>query len=152
MQLKLERLYLKDSSFEAPNTPMIFTKQWKPEMHLELHTNSNPLGEDGELTRYEVVLTVTVKATVEETTAFIAEVQQAGVFALSGLEQPALRQALATFCPNVLFPYIRETVDNLCLKGSFPAVQLQPVNFDVLFAEAERRAAEEGQTGAAPTH
>ena len=139
-QVRLERIYTKDISFESPNSPDVFRQQWKPEVQLDIHTSTSVVLED----RYEVVLTVTLKAKLpEDLTAFIVEVQQAGVFFVEGLEEAARRQAMATVCPNVLFPYVREAVDGLVVKGGFPAMHLAPVNFDALFAEAERRRLEQ---------
>ena len=138
-QVRLERIYLKDSSFESPHSPTVFREQWKPEVQLDIHTASNSVLDE----RHEVVLTITLKAKLgEDLTAFIVEVQQAGVFHIDGLDDAARRQAMATICPSVLFPYVREVVDNLVVKGGFPAMHLAPVNFDALFAEAERRRVE----------
>lgn len=135
-QLRLERIYLKDASFESPRSPAVFGEGWKPEFNLDVNTRTARLGEE----RFEVVLSATLKATGEESrTAYIAEVQQAGVFMVTGLTDERLQQVLGTVCPTTLFPYLRETVDNLVVKGGFPAVHLAPVNFDSLYAEAMRR-------------
>ncbi len=135
-QLRLERIYLKDASFESPRSPAVFGEPWKPEFSLDVNTRTARLGEE----RFEVVLAATLKATGDENrTTYIAEIQQAGVFLVTGLTDERLQQVLATVCPATLFPYVRETVDNLVVKGGFPAVHLAPVNFDALFAEAVRR-------------
>jgi preprotein translocase subunit SecB len=132
-QVRLERLYLKDASFESPRSPAVFTENWKPEMQLDINSRANTQ----ESSRFEVVLTVTLRAKGEGgKTAFIIEVQQAGVFMIEGVEDEVMRRVLATVCPNTLFPYIRETVDSLAVRGGFPAVQLAPVNFDALYADA----------------
>ncbi|MFT6152907.1 MAG: preprotein translocase subunit SecB [Bermanella sp.] len=127
----IQRIYLKDTSFESPNAPEIFRGQWKPQINLDLNTKSNKLADD----TYEVVLTLTVTAKNEEQTAFLAEVHQAGIFKIEGLEGPALHQAVGAYCPNILFPYAREAIDSLVLKGSFPALMLAPVNFDAIYAQ-----------------
>jgi preprotein translocase subunit SecB len=135
-QLMLERLYLKDASFESPRAPAVFAEAWKPEFNLDINTRTTSLGDQ----RFEVVLRATLKATSEGGgTAYIVEVQQAGVFRVFNLEDNDLRRALGTLCPATLFPYVRESVDNLVVKGGFHAVHLAPVNFDALFEEAMRK-------------
>lgn len=131
----LQRVYLKDSSFEAPNSPGIFSGEWRPTVSLSIGTQTNELGESA----YEAVLSVTAEAKQGDKTAFLIEVQQAGVFLLQGLDAPSLERALVTFCPQQLYPYAREVVADLSNKGGFPALQLQPVNFEAMAAEAYRR-------------
>ncbi len=146
-QFAIQRIYTKDSSFEAPNSPAVFTKQWQPEINLDMNTATNKL-EEGV---YEVILTLTVTAKNADENAFLAEIQQAGIFTISGLEEQELHHTLGAFCPNILFPYTREAVDSMVNKGSFPAVMLAPVNFDALYAQqmqqrmAEAEAAPEAQ-------
>jgi len=147
-QLRLERLYLKDASFESPRSPAVFGESWKPEFSLDINTRTNRLGEE----RFEVVLSATLKAAdADARTAYIVEVQQAGVFLLSNLPDERIQQVLGTLCPATLFPYLRETVDNLAVKGGFPAVHLAPVNFESLYAEAVRQQQAKAQ-GNAPQH
>jgi preprotein translocase subunit SecB len=135
-QLRMLQLYLKDASFESPHTPAVFGEPWKPEFQLDINTRSNRLDDD----RFEVVLSATLKATIEGgRTAFIVEVQHAAVFQVVGVADNARQRVLGTVCPATLFPYVRETVDSLVVKGGFPAVHLAPVNFDALFAEAVRK-------------
>lgn len=135
-QVRLQQLYLKDASFENPGAPQVFAEPWKPEFQLDINTRSNRLDE----ARFEVVLSITLRARLEGgRTAFIVEVQQAGVFEVVGLAEAAIQRVLGTLCPGTLFPYIRETVDSLVVKGGFPAVHLAPVNFDALYAEAVRK-------------
>lgn len=128
----LQRIYVKDLSFESPNSPQVFQKQWKPEVKMDLSTKHKQVAEN----LYEVVISVTLTVSVEEMTAYIVEVQQAGIFAVQGIEGAQLAQALNAFCPNLLFPYLRETIDTTVVKGSFPAMMLAPVNFDAIFAQA----------------
>ncbi len=138
-QFAIQRVYTKDVSFETPNSPAIFQKEWKPEIKLDLDTRSTKLGED----TYEVVLSVTVTATVEDQTAFLAEVQQAGIFTIGNLPEAQLAHTIGAFCPTTLFPYARETVASLVNRGSFPQFNLSPVNFEGLYASyAQQRAAE----------
>jgi len=139
-QFSLQRIYAKDISFESPKSPSVFQAQWNPQVNLDLNTRHTQLQEG----MYEVVLTLNATVTNgEDETTFIAEVQQAGIFAINGLEDAALRHTLGAFCPNILFPYAREAIDNLVLRGSFPPLMLSPVNFDALYAQAEQRRTQE---------
>jgi preprotein translocase subunit SecB len=132
-ELMLERIYLKDVSFESPRAPDVFAEPWRPRVQLDINSRSNRLADD----RYEVVLTITIETRDDADRAgFIVEVQQAGVFRVRGLEEDALKRVLATFCPGTLFPYSREAIDSLVVKGGFPALALAPVNFDALFEQA----------------
>mgnify|MGYP006164886825 CR=1 FL=1 len=135
-QFSLQRIYVKDASFESPQAPESFRTQWKPQINLELNSRNAAIEEH----LYEVVLNVTVTAkTEEEAVMYLAEVQQAGLFAVRGLAEEQLAQTLGAFCPNVLFPYAREALDNLVLKGSFPPLMLAPVNFDAIYAETMKQ-------------
>ncbi len=129
MTFQVQRIYTKDISFEAPNAPQVFQQEWQPEVKLDLDTDSSQLTDDV----YEVVLRVTVTATLGETTAFLCEVQQAGIFTVGGLEGTQLAHCLGAYCPNILFPYARECVTGLVTRGTFPQLNLAPVNFDALF-------------------
>ena len=129
-QFIIQRIYVKDVSFEAPNTPAIFQKEWQPEVKLDMDTKTAVLSQD----IYEVVLTLTVTCTLGEETAFLCEVKQAGIFTASNLEAQQLAHCLGSYCPNILFPYARETIAGLVSKGSFPQLNLAPVNFDALFS------------------
>ena len=129
MQFQIQRVYTKDVSFEAPNAPQVFQEEWDPEVKLDLDTASSQLADEV----YEVVLRVTVTATVGEDTAFLCEVQQAGIFTISGIEGTQMAHCLGAYCPNILFPYARECVTSLVSRGTFPQLNLAPVNFDALF-------------------
>jgi preprotein translocase subunit SecB len=130
-QFAVQRIYIKDMSFESPNAPEIFRGDWKPQNELNLNTKVNRLAEQA----YEVILSVTVTAKVGEKTAFIAEVHQAGIFTLGGFSDQELGPMLGAYCPNLLFPYARETITDLVVRGSFPQLVLQHVSFDALFAQ-----------------
>ncbi|MCC5886903.1 MAG: protein-export chaperone SecB [Gammaproteobacteria bacterium] len=144
----MQRIYVKDISFESPRSPEIFRGNWKPRINLDLNTRSRILETD----LYEVILTLSIEASAEgEQTGFIVELQQAGVFHISGLDEAQLQHTLASYCPNLLFPYARETVDSLVLKGSFPPLMLAPVNFDALYAEAMERQ-QQGEGGGGVAH
>ena len=138
-QFAIQRIYTKDISFETPNSPAIFTEKWEPAVNVDLNSSGNRLGEG----LYEVILSLTVTAKLGEKTAYLAEVQQAGIFALEGFSEQELGGALHSFCPNILFPYAREAVSDLVSKGSFPQMVLSPVNFDALFAQHVKRAQEQ---------
>jgi len=143
-QFIIERIYVKDISFEAPNSPAVFTENWEPDTNLNLNTQVNPLGED----EYEVELHVTVSVKGKEgKTAFLVEVIQAGAFLIKGYPQEQLGHLLASYCPSNLFPYAREVISNLVSKGSFPEMHLSPINFDALYAQR----LEEEQAQAKPT-
>ena len=132
---RIDRIYLRDLSFESPRAPGVFASEWKPQFRVELDTRANPL-EDG---RFEVVLTLNLEATSGENTLFVVELQQAGIFRIEATDEEKRREVLGVACPEVLFPYARETVDALLLKGTFPPFMLAPVNFDTLYAEAKKR-------------
>ena len=139
-QFQIQRIYCKDISFETPNSPSVFTQEWKPEMKVDMDTKSVKLDD----VSYEVVLSVTCQAKLGDKTAFLVEVQQAGIFMI-GTEMPEPQKAhmVGAFCPNTLFPYARETIANLINKGTFPAFNLQPVNFDAIFAQYMQKRAEQ---------
>ncbi|WP_192456414.1 protein-export chaperone SecB [Musicola keenii] len=141
VNFQIQRIYTKDISFEAPNAPQVFQQEWNPEVKLDLDTASTQLADDV----YEVVLRVTVTATIGEETAFLCEVQQAGIFTVGGMEGQQLAHCLGAYCPNVLFPYVRECITSLVSRGTFPQLNLAPVNFDALFMNyLEQQAANEG--------
>lgn len=140
----LQRLYLKDASFESPNSPDSFRgTQWRPQITFDIKTRHAKLQDD----LYEVILLLTVQAKQEENVAFLVEVQQGAVFTCTGLEEAQLEQVLATVCPNIMFPYARETVDSLVVKGSFPPLMLAPVNFEALYAQSKQQEAQQAAAG-----
>ncbi|OOF44670.1 protein-export chaperone SecB [Rodentibacter rarus] len=144
--LQIQRIYVKDVSFEAPNLPHIFHQEWKPKLGFDLSTETVQLGDD----LYEVTLNITVETTMEDSgdLAFLCEVKQAGVFTISGLEEVQMAHCLTSQCPNMLFPYARELVSSLVNRGTFPALNLSPVNFDALFIEYMNRQQEAENTQA----
>ena len=119
-QFSLQRIYVRDLSFEAPKSPQIFRQQWEPSVSLDLNTRQKALESDF----HEVVLTLSVTVKNGEEVAFIAEVQQAGIFLIKNLDAASMSHTLGAFCPNILFPYARETLDSLVTRGSFPALML----------------------------
>ena len=129
MVFQIQRIYTKDISFETPSAPNIFQQEWQPTVKLDLDTSSSELVEHV----YEVILRITVTASVADETAFLCEVQQAGIFSIDGVEKSQMAHCLGAYCPNILFPYARECITNLVSRGTFPQLNLAPVNFDALF-------------------
>ena len=148
-QFALQRIYTKDLYLETPNTPQIFKKQWQPQVNVDLGTKSDKIDEQG---NFEVVLTITLTAKVEEETAFLTEVQQAGIFFITGFEGEDLRRILGTAAPNILFPYARECIDSLCVKGGFPPVMLAPINFDAMYQQALAQSQQTAESSEEATH
>ena len=135
-QFQLQKLYVKDVSFELPNAPQIFQEDGQVEIKLNLAQKVEDLA-DGV---HEVVLTVTVTASLDEKTAYLAEVQQAGIFAIAGLPEQGKHAALNTLCPHTLFPYARRVITDLVAEGGFPPLVLQPINFDQIYAQRMQEA------------
>lgn len=133
-QFALQRLYLKDASFESPKSPESFQQKWTPKVSFNLNTRNTKLQDDV----YEVVLTVTVEAKSEDVVSFLAEVHQGAVFTCKGFKPEDLDHVLGAVCPNIMFPYVRETIDSLVTRGSFPPIMLAPVNFDALYAQSKQ--------------
>ena len=128
---QVQKLYLKDVSFESPNAPEVFREDWKPETNVQISTEAVQLAEGV----HEVVLGVTVTTKSGDATAYLVEVKQAGVFTLQGFEPQQLGHMLGSYCPNFLYPFVREAVADLIVKGGFPGFLLAPVNFDALYAQ-----------------
>jgi len=139
-QLAIQTIYVKDLSFEAPNTPGVFTEQLNPSVDIHFSNETSELGEN----QYEVVLQVTVTVKQDERSIYLVEAKQAGIFTISGFPAEHLPAILATACPNILFPYAREVVSDIVVKGGFPQILLAPVNFEALYAqELQRRQGEQ---------
>lgn len=143
-QFVVQRVFVKDLSFEAPSTPKIFQTEWQPQMSLDLNTTSSVI----EPHIHEVVLTVTVTVKNKEETAFIAEVKHAGIFTIQGFSAEQEHHFLGSFCPSILYPYAREVVTDMVSRGSFPQLILAPVNFDALYAQHLQQMQQEGAQGA----
>jgi preprotein translocase subunit SecB len=137
----VQRIYIKDSSFEAPDTPECFRRAYNPKVNFSVNTRSRKI--DGDI--YEVVLRLTADVKQDEKTVFLVEVQQAGIFEVGGLEGERLEQVLTITCPGILFPYGREAIDALTIKGSFPALMLAPINFEAVYMQAKRNQAQQAQ-------
>jgi preprotein translocase subunit SecB len=130
-QFAIQKIYVKDLSFETPNTPQIFTEKWEPAVDFNLSTNVATL--DNAL--FEVSVTVTITVKCGATVAYLVEVNQAGIFTLVGFNEQEMGPMVGSFCPNILFPYAREAISDLVTKGGFPQLLLAPVNFDALYAQ-----------------
>lgn len=137
-QFAIQKLYVKDLSFETPNSPNVFTQRWDPQVEFNLSSHVQTLQEH----LYEVVLTVTITVKLKEMTAYLIEVAQAGIFSIQGFEREELEPLLGIYCPTILFPYVREVVSDLSLKGGFMPMLLPPVNFEAIYAQKMQQAGE----------
>jgi preprotein translocase subunit SecB len=134
-QLSVQKIYLKDVSFEAPTAPAIFQEQVQPRIDMNLTQKVTNLGEN----MFEVILAITVTCKAGEKTAYLCEVQQAGVFGCAGFDASQLDAVLGTYCPHVLFPYVRQVISDLIQSGGFPPLFLQPINFEQVYADSLKR-------------
>ena len=144
-QFQIQKLYTKDVSLELPNAPEIFQENGQANVKMSLAQRVDKLDDN----LHEVVLTVTVTATVGEKTAYLVEVAQAGIFMVSGFNEQATHAVMNTMCPTILFPYARQVISSLVGEAGFPPLVLQPVNFDQLYAQRMQQMAEEQENGAA---
>ncbi len=130
-EFTIQRIYVKDLSFETPNTPQNFRETWQPAVNVELNVATEKL----EGTVFEVKLSITANVTTNEKAAFLAEVHQAGIFNINGFNEAQLQRMLGSYCPTVLFPYAREAISDLVGRGGFPPLYLAPINFEALFEQ-----------------
>jgi len=131
-QFVIQKIYLKDVSFESPNSPQAFTEgEWKPQINVQINSSNRQIAQDV----YEVVLDITVTAKHDEKTSFLAEIKQAGIFTISGFPEENLGGMLGAYCPESLFPYAREVISEVVTKGGFPQLLLAPVNFNALYTQ-----------------
>jgi preprotein translocase subunit SecB len=142
-QIGIQKIYVKDFSFESPRTPEIFAKSdWSPTTNLNLRSTHSDAVDDN----HEVVLTITVETKHEDTVLFLVELHQAGLFHIAGYPQEELEAVIGSFCPSVLYPYAREAIASVVAKGGFPEFLLQPINFDALYAQSKEQAAQKSET------
>lgn len=141
----IEKIYVKDLSLEIPNAPRIFLERETPEVNIHLHTKGERIDEG----MYEVLLTITVTAKVKDKTMFLVEVRQAGVFQIRNVAEAELDPVLGIACPNILFPYLRETVSDIVTRAGFHAVILSPVNFEALYQQGKQQAETSAPVGEA---
>lgn len=142
-QFALQKIYIKDVSFETPHSPGIFTEDWTPAVNMQLSSEARHLNDEAA----EIVLTVTVTTTLGEKTAYLVETHIAGIFLFKGFPGEVVEQMVATVCPNILFPFARELVCDLVTRGGFPQLLLAPVNFEALYAQQKRQHQTIPQTG-----
>ena len=135
----IQRIYVKDASFESPDSPETFRKTYNPQVNFSINNRSTKIEDN----IYEVVLRLTADVKQEEKTVFLVEVQQAGIFEISGIQGEQLERALTVGCPTILFPYGREAMDALVVKGSFPALMIAPINFESIYLQARKNQAEQ---------
>lgn len=142
----IEKIYIKDASLEVPNAPHVFLQQEAPQVGIELSNAGRAIG-DGV---FEVEVTVTVTSKAEENVVFLVEVAQAGIFQIRNVPNESLEPILGITCPNILFPYAREAVSDLVTRAGFPAVLLNPINFEALFAQQKQQ--QQAEQAGATTH
>lgn len=130
-QFAMQKIYVKDVSFETPNSPEVFTQEWKPDVNVQLDTSGKLIGPDV----HEVVLGITVTVKMGDKVAYLVEIHQAGIFTIKGFADNDRGAMLGSYCPNVLFPFAREVISDLVTKGGFPQLLLAPVNFDAIYQE-----------------
>ena len=130
-QFAIQKIYVKDLSFEMPNSPQVFLEKWEPDVNLQLSNTATVLSPN----THEVILSLTVTAKLKDKTAYLVEVQQAGIFNIEGYDDTQLAAVIGSYCPHVLFPYARETVSDLVTRGGFPQLLLAPLNFDALYRQ-----------------
>lgn len=149
-QLAISKIYVKDFSFESPQAPSVFKgAEWKPQTNLNLRSSHTAV--EGDM--HEVVLIITIEAKEEDTTLFLVELHQAGLFEIAGYEGEELGAIVGSFCPNILFPYARSTVASIIQMGGFPEFVLQPINFDALYMQSKQQAAaQQAEAQQAETH
>jgi preprotein translocase subunit SecB len=145
-RISIAKIYLKDFSFESPQAPEIFKSgEWSPKTDLNIRSTHSSVDDD----HHEVVLTITVEAKEADKSVFLIELHQAGLFEIAGYENEELGAIIGSFCPNILFPYARESIAGIVQKGGFPEFVLQPINFDALYLQSRQQQA----TAASPeTH
>lgn len=144
-EFAIQRIYVKDLSLETPHSPLIFQEEWHPNVDVQLNASTQKLSD----TVFEVKLTITVTTQVKEKVAFLAEAQQAGIFTLANFSEAQLHRMLGSYCPNILFPFLRELISELVVKAGFPPLYLAPINFDALYeqqiAQQQKNLAENGE-------
>ena len=145
---EIQRIYLKDASFESPSVPQIFTQEFKPETSVDLNSNHRKLQDN----IYEVELNITLTAKVEENVAYLVEIKQAGIFGAAGYNDEQMGHMLSSYCPNLLFPFAREVISDLIVKGGFPQMLLAPINFDALYMQSLQNRQNSAEEDAATKH
>lgn len=130
-QFRVERIYVKDVSFEAPHSPQLFLEKWQPAVHLDLHTQHQMLQDDA----HEVVLALSVTVKKDDQVALMVEVKQAGIFTLAGFSKAQLGPIVGVHCPSILYPYAQQVCAQLVQQGGYPPLYLSPINFEAMYQE-----------------
>lgn len=138
----IQRIYLKDISFETPMGLEAFTKAFKPAIQQDMNIQVGQAGDD----LFEVTLLLTITARIDNRAVFLVEIKQAGLFNISGIEGAQLSHMIHSACPHILFPYAREAIDSILIRGGFPPLMLAPINFDAVFAQAIEAAKAQADT------
>lgn len=138
-QFEIQKIYVKNISLESPNSPQVFREQWKPSVHMDIANSADELGDN----LYEVTLSITATVSHEEKTIYLVEVQQAGIFLMADFPREIIGRMVATVCPNIMFPFVREIVSDLVTRAGFPQLLLAPVNFDALYLQHQQKVATE---------
>jgi preprotein translocase subunit SecB len=146
--IQAQKIYLKDVSFETPNSPQIFTREWKPKLAVEINNQTATIADD----LYEVVLMLTATVKADEQTAFLAEVHQAGIFVMKGFESERLHRVQNVFCMQMLYPYASAALTDLVSRGGFPQLLLQPMNFEGIYAQRQQAVQDNAGTADSPPH
>jgi preprotein translocase subunit SecB len=140
MGFNIEKIYVKDLSVEVPNAPAVFLEREQPQIDVQLNTQSNSIGEEV----FEVSITSTITAKIQDKTAFLVELTQAGIFRIQGVPSDQLPMVLGIGCPNIVFPYLRESISDVVIRAGFPPMLLNPVNFEALFMQQQHAAQQPG--------
>ena len=134
-QFAIQKVYIKDISFETPHSPEVFKMEWKPEVDMHLTNDANQIGDN----LFDVVLSITITVRIDEKTAYLVEIEQAGIFYINNVPEDLIKRMVATVCPNILFPFAREAVSDIVTRGGFPQLLLSPVNFEALYAQQQQQ-------------
>jgi preprotein translocase subunit SecB len=147
-QFLVQKVYVKDISFETPNSPEIFKMEWKPEVDMNMTNKATPIGDD----HFDVVLSVTLTVKLGDKVAYLVEVNQGGIFMIRNLPEDVINRMLAIVCANILFPFVREAVSDVITRGGFPQLLLAPVNFDALYEQQQAQQKGAPQANTDTTH
>ena len=146
--MRPEKIYIKDISLETPNSPGMFTQEWKPKINFDIGQQVAKISDEGV---YEVVLVLTATTKVDDKTAYLAEVHQAGIFTIQTTDAQQLEHLLGVFCPQMLYPYACATLTDLVTRAGFPQLVLAPLNFDAIHQQRLREAQEHAAAESAET-
>lgn len=138
-QFIIQKVYVKDISFETPDSPATFKAEWKPSVDININNEASPMGDN----LFDVTLSITISVSVKNSIAYLVEVKQAGIFYIDKIPESIIERLLATACPNILFPFAREIISDMVTRGGFPQLLLSPVNFEALYNQQKSSAGSE---------